>query len=110
MINFDHVTKGNKKEHNPNQPKIPDHLYRLLIIGGSGSRKKNSLFNLISQRTDNDKIYLYTKDPYEAKYQFLIDKLESAGLTLFRMDFFGAPHGWARVSAFFHRKSSNFAV
>ena len=110
MINFDHVTKGTKKEHNPNWPKILDHPYRLLIIGGSGSRKRNSLFNLISQRTDNDKIYLYTKDPYEAKYQFLIDKRESAGLILFRMDFFGAPHGWAGVSAFFHPKSSNFAI
>ena len=40
MINFDDVTKENIKEHNPNQPQIPDPLYKILIIGGSGSGKK----------------------------------------------------------------------
>ena len=40
MINFDNVTKENRKEHNPNWPQIPDHPYRILIIGGSGSRKQ----------------------------------------------------------------------
>ena len=47
MINFDDVTK-NIKEHNPNWPQIPDHLHRILIIGGSGSGKTNLLFNLMS--------------------------------------------------------------
>ena len=83
MINFDDVTKENIKEHNPNWPQIPDHPYRILIIGGSGSGKTNSLFNLISQQPDIDKIYLYAKDPYEAKYQFLINKRESTGLKHF---------------------------
>ena len=41
MINFDDVTKENIEEHNPNWPQIPDHPYRTLIIGGSGSCKKN---------------------------------------------------------------------
>ena len=49
MINFDDVIKEGKKAYNPNWPKIPDHLYRLLITGGSGSGKTNSLFNLISK-------------------------------------------------------------
>ena len=35
-INFDDVTKENVKEDNPNWPKSPDYLYRILIIGGSG--------------------------------------------------------------------------
>ena len=35
------------------------------------------------QQPDIDKIYLYTKDPYEAKYQFLINKRESTGLMHF---------------------------
>ena len=43
MINFDDVTKQNIKEHNPSRPQIPDHPYRILIIGGSGSGRKNSL-------------------------------------------------------------------
>ena len=44
------------------------------MIGGSGSGKTNSLFNLINQESDIDKIYLDTKDPYEVKYQVLINK------------------------------------
>ena len=61
MIYFDDVIKENIKEHNPNWQQIPDHPYRILIIGGSGSGKTNSLFNLINQQPDNDKIYLYAK-------------------------------------------------
>ena len=47
MINFGYITKENIKEHNPNPPQIPDHLYRLLIIGCSGSWKTNA-FNALS--------------------------------------------------------------
>ena len=83
MINFDDVAKENIKEHNPNWSQIPDHPYRIIIIGGSGSGKTNSLFNLINQQPDLDKIYLYAKDPYQAKYQFLINKWESTGLKHF---------------------------
>ena len=83
MINFHDVTKENKKEHNQNWPKIPDHPYRILIIGGSRSGKANSLFNLINQQSDIEKIYLYTKYLYEAKYQFLINKQESTCLKHF---------------------------
>ena len=56
------------------------HPHRLLIIGGSGSGKTNSLFNLIMHQQDVDKIHLYAKDPYKAKYQLLINKRESKGL------------------------------
>ena len=42
---------------------ISDHPYRILIVGASRSGKTNSLFNLISQQPDIDKIYLYAKDP-----------------------------------------------
>ena len=60
--------------HNPNWPYIPDHFYRILIIGGSGSGKTNVLLNLIKhQRPDIDKICLYVKDPVESKHQLLIN-------------------------------------
>ena len=49
------------KEHNPNQLQIPDHPYRILIVGGSGSGKTNALLNLINHEPDIDKIYLYAK-------------------------------------------------
>ena len=68
MINFDDVIKESINEHNSNWLQVPDHIYRILIIGGSGSGKTNSLFNLISQQPDIDKIYLWPKDPYEAEY------------------------------------------
>ena len=70
MLNFDdyfHVNK-NKTEHNKNWPYTPDHPYRILITRGSGSGKTNVLLNLIQNQSDIDKIYLYAKDPYEAKY------------------------------------------
>ena len=57
--------------------------YRTLIIGGSGSGKTNALLNLINNQPDIDKIYLYAKDPYEAKYQYLINKHEKVGLDHF---------------------------
>ena len=40
MINFDDYTNENKTKHNPDWSYIPDHPYRILIIGGSGSGKK----------------------------------------------------------------------
>ena len=83
MINFDDYTNENKIEHNPKWPYIPDQPYRILIIGGSGSGKTNALLNLINNQPDIDKIYLYAKDPYEDKYQFLINKRESIGLKHF---------------------------
>ena len=79
MINFDYITKEGIKEHNPSWPQILDRPYRILIIGGSGSGKTNSLFNLISHKRDIDKVYLYAKDPYEAKYHLLINKRKSSG-------------------------------
>ena len=51
MINFDEYTNENKKEHNPNWPYIPDHPYRILIIGSSGTGKTNALLNLINNKT-----------------------------------------------------------
>ena len=83
MINFDDYTNENKSEHNSKWPHISDHPYRILIIGGSGSGKTNALLNLLSNQPDIDKIYLYAKDPYEAKYQHLINKREKVGLDHF---------------------------
>ena len=83
MINFDDYTNENKTEHNLKWSYIPDHPYRILIIRGSGSGKANALLNLIDNQTDIDKIYLYAKDPYETKYQYLIKKREKVGLDHF---------------------------
>ena len=69
----------NKIEHNKNWSYTSDHPYRVLIIGGSGSGKKNVLLNLIENQPDIDKIYLCAKDPYEVKFKYLINKRECTG-------------------------------
>ena len=62
MFKLDYITKGDVNEHNPKWPEIPDHPYRILRIGGSGSGKTNALLHLINHEPDIDKIYLYAKD------------------------------------------------
>ena len=83
MINFDDIVNESKTKHK-NWPYIPDHPYRILIIGVSGSGKTSVLLNLIEKQPDIDKIYLYAKDPYEAKYQYLINKREGVGINHFK--------------------------
>ena len=80
MINLDDYVNENKTKHNKNWSFIPDHPYRILIVGGSGSGKTNVLLNLIENQPDIDKIYLYAKDLYETKYQYLINKREGVGI------------------------------
>ena len=80
MINFDNYINENKTEHDSNWPYSPDHPYRILIVGGSGSGKTNELLNLINNQAYIDKIHLYAKDRYEAKYQYFINKREKVGL------------------------------
>ena len=63
-----------------NWPYIPDHPYRILITGGSGSGKTKTLINLINKQNYIDKIYLYARDLSEPKYEYLIKKREDAGI------------------------------
>ena len=76
MNNCDDYGNKKKTEHDLKSPYIPYQPSRILIIGGFGSEKTNALLNLINNHPDIDKVYLYAKDPYEAKYQFLINKRE----------------------------------
>ena len=69
MINFDDTVNENKTKHNKNWPYIPDHPYRILIIGGSGSGKTNAMINLINEQNNIDKTYLYARDLSEPKYE-----------------------------------------
>ena len=77
---FDCITNENNKEHNEKWPYIPDYLYRILIIGGSGSGKTKTLINLINEQDNIDKINLYAKDLSKPKYGYLIKKRENTGI------------------------------
>ena len=83
MINFENYINESKTVHNLKWSYISDHPHTILIIGGSALEKLNILLNLINNQPDIDKIYLYVKDPYEAKYQFWINTKESTGLKHF---------------------------
>ena len=83
MISFDNYTSENKTEHKVKCPNFLDHTHQILIIGDSGAGKSNALLNLMNNQSDNDKIYLYAKDPYKAKYQYLINRRENVGLDQF---------------------------
>ena len=80
MINLNSIVNDNNKKHNEKWPYIPDHPYRILIIGSSGSGKTNTLLNLINEQRDIDKIYLYAKDLSEPKYEHLIKNRKNAGI------------------------------
>ena len=85
MFNLDNITENNNNKDWP---------YRKLIIGPSGSGKTNYLLNSI-QKDNNiiDKIYSYTKDLEEPKYQLLINKREKAGI-----NFSNDPNGFIEYS------------
>ena len=74
MVNLDSITNKNNKKW----LYIPDHPYRILMIGGWKSGKKYALINLINEQNDIDKIYLYAKDLSE--HEILIKKRENAGI------------------------------
>ena len=79
MINFDDVINKSKTDHNTNWTYIPDTPYKILPIGGSGSRKRNKFLNLISHKPSINKICLYVKDSYEPKHQLSINKRKKSG-------------------------------
>ena len=82
VIDFD-VTKKRRKNIIQIGQKVLTiqigHPYKILRVGGSGSGKENALLILIDHEPDIDRISLYAKSPYEAKYQFLLNNRESSG-------------------------------
>ena len=59
---------------------MPDHLYRIIIVGDSGPGKTSILFMLINKQNDIDKVYLYARDFTETRYEYLIQKREDVGI------------------------------
>ena len=100
MINLDNITKENNKDHNEKWPYIPDHPYRILIIGGFGSGKTNALINLIKEQDDIGKIYLHTKCLSEPKYEFLLKstKIQEQKILMIQIHLLSVQTRWTRFT------------
>ena len=94
MINLGDIINESNKEHNEKWSYIPDHPFRILITGGSGSGKTNALINLINEQKDIDKIFLYAKDLSKPKYEYLIKKCEDA-----KIKYFSDPNAFIECSS-----------
>ena len=79
------VTKKNLKQpemetmQNPREEKISHPVLRKMSI-----QENYNAINLIENQPDTGKIYLYAKDPYECKCQYLINKTEGVGINHFK--------------------------
>ena len=80
MITLDKIVNNNNQQPNEKWPYIPDHPYRILIIGVSESGETNPLLSLINEQEDIDKIYLYAKDLRELKYEHLFNNRKNTGI------------------------------
>ena len=56
MFNLDDITNEYNKQHSNKWPYIPNHPYRMLIIGSSGSEKTNAMLSLIIKQDDIEMI------------------------------------------------------
>ena len=84
MINFYEIIEENTQGHNQHQLQISDHPCRIPIIEGSGTGQRITVSHLINTQRDIDKIYLYSKDLYESKYQLLIKERQEVGQEHFK--------------------------
>lgn len=82
--NFDEIIKSDpaieQLEYVQNESYLPQHPFRLIINGGSGTGKTNQLLNLLFHDTyslNYHKVYLYAHDLSEPKYEYLIKKFEN---------------------------------
>lgn len=76
--NFDEIGKNKKKENfNQLYDFMPDRCFRMLITGPSGCGKTNTLVNmLVEPLVYYDKIYLYSKNLEQDKYEYLHERID----------------------------------
>lgn len=73
IVNFDDICTNDENKKEKKCCFMPNHPFRMLMCGGSGSGKTNVLINMITQFLDFDKIYIYTKHVDQDKYKWLKD-------------------------------------
>ena len=81
MFNLDDITNENNEKQNLKWAYIPDHPYRMWIVGGSGSRKINALFNLTKKQKNKKK-----KLKWQSYWQdlFIYKRLEWTKISVFK--------------------------
>ena len=75
MLNYDPSLNG-KSDYKQGHPSMPAATFRMLICGPSGSGKTDTLLNMLYRLLVFDKIYLYTKNLHQDKYQYMLDDFE----------------------------------
>ena len=70
LTNYD--PGSSKSDYELGHPCLPDDFFRMLICGPSNSGKTNMLLNMIYELLLFDKIYLFTKNLEQDKYQYLL--------------------------------------
>ena len=82
MQNFVKIIKAENKDAElpiiQNDEYLPQHPFRMLINGSSGTGKTNLLLNMMFDKNFSlnfHKVYLYARDLTEDKYQFVINKM-----------------------------------
>ena len=75
MLNYDPSLSA-KSNYKQGHPSMPANTFRMLICGPSGSGKTNTLLNMLYRLLVYDKIYLYTKNLHQDKYQYMLDDFE----------------------------------
>ncbi len=81
ITNYDEIVDeffNSKNKKNKNPWFMPQHPFRLIIVGGSGCGKTNLLLNMLLKWLRYDNLYLISKSLNQDKYLFLIKFMEDA--------------------------------
>ena len=63
---------SSKSDYKQGHPCMPADVFRMLICGPSNSGKTNTLLHMLYELLEYDKIYLFSKNLHQNKYQALL--------------------------------------
>ena len=65
---------SSKSDYKQGHPCMPADLFRMLICGPSNSGETNTLLHMLYELLEYDKIYLFSKNLHQNKYQSLLQE------------------------------------
>ena len=67
---------SSESDYKQGHPCMPTDVFRMLICGPSNSGKTNTLLHMLNELLEYDKIYLFSKNLHQNKYQELLQKFD----------------------------------